>query len=68
MKRFYEVPKQVKWFNFITESWIGGIAYHDVIICGCCGSVLPIEVFEKEEIIDYEDWVNIDIEIRGDLE
>ena len=51
MKRYYEVPKQVKWFDYNEDKWIGGIAFHDFIICGCCGSVLELNEFEGENTI-----------------
>lgn len=66
MKKFYEVPKQVKWFDYNEDKWIGGIAFHDFIICGCCGGVLELNEFEEKEVIEYEDWVDIEIEIRSD--
>ena len=36
---YYDIPTQVKFFDFGSEEpyWIGGIAFQDVIICGCCG-------------------------------
>ena len=53
MKTFFDVPAQVKFKidpNFCEEEgnlWICGIAYHDVIICACCGGV-----FEMDEICE----------------
>ena len=42
MKRYYDVPTQVRFFMNEDEGYCGGIAYHDEIICGCCGGVFEI--------------------------
>ena len=41
---FYDLPTQVKFYDFDSDepSWIGGIAFEDKIICGCCGAVFEI--------------------------
>ena len=44
--------------------WFAGIAYHDEIICGCCGGI--VEVSETEQIQPLP-WVNISEAIAGDL-
>lgn len=51
---FYDLPTQVKFVDFDSDklSWIGGIAFEDKIICGCCGAV-----FEISDIYDEADWV-----------
>ena len=67
----FDVPTQVL---FVDEDgvWRGGIAYHDEIICGCCGGVYEIdEVIEiapeyvQQPIHKYEYWIDISDEIRG---
>ena len=63
-KRYYSRPKQVKWFDNLDGVWVGGIAFGHVIICGCCGSTIELDEFEKGEVIEYEDWIDIEEEIR----
>lgn len=57
MKKYYDVPTQVIFYDVYNERKVGGIAYKKDIICGCCGGTLPIE----ELIEDYEDF-NLSIE------
>lgn len=66
MKRQYEKPTQIRWFDDENKRWIGGIAYRDEIICGCCGGVLELNEFEDDEVVEYDAWVDIEEEIRGD--
>ena len=66
MKRQYEKPTQVRWFDDVDGIWVGGIAYRDEIICGCCGGILELSEFEDGEVFEYEDWIDIQEEIRGD--
>ena len=67
MKRYYERPTQVRWFDTESNRWIGGIAYRNEIICGCCGSILELDGFEEDEVVELGKWwVNIDEEIRGE--
>lgn len=66
MKRQYEKPTQVRWFDNVDGIWVGGIAYRDEIICGCCGGILELSEFEDGEVFEYEDWIDIEEEIRGD--
>lgn len=67
MKKFYEVPTQVKFIesaDVVDEPhWIGGIAYQDYVICGECGGIIDLE--DLEDIIELP-WVNITDEIVGD--
>ena len=58
----FNAPTQVKFY--VNESGpLGGIAYGDKIICGCCGGI-----FEFDDCISIEtlEWVNISEEILGD--
>lgn len=71
--RYFERPKQVKFYNADTEMWLGGIAYQDVIICGCCGATFDInEIYadgrpdDEDPIQIYDFWVDINDEIVGD--
>lgn len=74
---YYYTPTQVKFLDFDSEElcWIGGIAFHDVVICGCCGGVIKIsELYERakemnfneEPIKAFNSWVNIENEIKGE--
>ena len=72
-KPYFETPTQVV-FHDIDDpgSWITGIAFHDVIICACCGGTYDIdEVCELSEgyvdqaIYPYDNWVNLSEEIFG---
>lgn len=67
---YYECPTQVKFYDLATEDYIGGIAFHEYIICGCCGGLLEIaDVIDEctkmapditNPIISYENnWVDI---------
>lgn len=60
MKHYYEQPTQVKFrdpnyelMNEETEKdrpWIGGIAYGEYVICGCCGALIELaDLFEVAE-------------------
>lgn len=78
IKTFYNHPTQVKIKAFFDDGCpsLGGIAYKDVIICGCCGTAFSIPEFieeAKEEnipledlIVPYDSWVDISEEIQGD--
>ena len=73
---YYDIPTQVKFFDFGSEEpyWIGGIAFQDVIICGCCGAIIEISDLydEAEETGLGEDpikalrWIDISDEIKGE--
>ena len=73
---YYDMPTQVKFFDFDGEEpyWIGGIAYHDVIICGCCGGTIEIselyDIAEENELgedpIKALNWIDINAEIKGE--
>ena len=73
---YYDKPTQVKFLDFDGEEpyWIGGIAFHDVVICGCCGGVFKIyELYERAEEHKYEDspiealiWIDINEAIKGE--
>ena len=72
---YYDEPTQVKFFDFDNEAscWVGGIAYHDVVICGCCGATVEIsELYDMaietgfgEDPIKVLDWTDINEEIKG---
>ena len=74
--RYYDIPTQVKFFDFDSEEpyWIGGIAFQDVIICGCCGTIIEIsdlyddaeETGLGEDPIKILRWIDISDEIKGE--
>ena len=65
-RKYYEEPTQVIFLEeYVTEEKpqkIGGIAYHDYIICGECGAVVKIE---DTEIVEELSWYDISEEIGG---
>jgi hypothetical protein len=70
---FFEVPTQVKFYEAAEEDYIGGIAYRNEIICGCCGSVFEIsDVIAEAEEDGIEEpivklpWIDIQSEIIGE--
>ena len=69
MKKFYEVPTQVKFLEStdvaVEPCWVGGIAFEDKVICGECGSV--VEMDDIADIVELP-WVSISEEILGDEE
>ena len=67
---YFEVPTQVKFWEYFDEHYFNGIAYRDEIICGCCGSIFSIsKIYEfapdalKEDPIVFYDWVGISSKI-----
>lgn len=73
MKDFFNKPTQVKFWDGEEKQYVGGIAYQDEIICGCCGSIFEIlDIYDNAQddgmtaIIEYDYWGNISDEIIGD--
>ena len=71
-KPYFDAPKQVVFADPDNAGqWIIGVAYHDEIICMCCGAVFEIaDVVEmaeeagfKQAIYPYEDWIDVSYEI-----
>lgn len=64
MMKNYDCPMQVAFMD--EEGNIaGGIAYNDFIICGECGSVLPLD--ECTVLKEYSKlWVDLSDDILGD--
>lgn len=64
----YDNPAQVLYWDANLGEYIFGIAYHDEIICSCCGSVVPIKEITEEAVGDNEipllsfgdNWLDID--------
>ena len=78
---WFEVPTQVQFWECEIEDYVGGIAYRDEIICGCCGAVIDLEdLYEQvrdaaadgevapieDEVIIVMTWVPINEEIIGE--
>ena len=70
MKQYFETPTRVL-FKQDAETmrengaeWFAGIAYHDEIICGCCGGIVEVS---ETELIQPLSWANISEAIAGDL-
>ena len=75
MPYFFETPTQVKFLDDAEDElkYRGGIAYGDVIVCGCCGGVVEIsdllECFSEQEanlIIIPLEWIDISEAIIGE--
>lgn len=68
MKKYFETPTQVIfWQDAETMCETGadrfaGIAYHDEIICACCGGIVEISEVENIKILP---WVDITDAIVG---
>ena len=57
--------KQIKFHEVGEDIEIGGILLDDGnIVCGCCGSLFEPE--DVEIIKEYESWINLSEEIKGD--
>ena len=71
---YFGVPTQGKFWDYMGEHYLGGIAYRDGIICGCCGVVIGIsdiyefapDTLEEDPIIIPDRWVDFSREICGD--
>ena len=66
-QKYFDTPTQVKFLesaDVVDEPrWLGGIAYHNEIICGECGSI--VEIDDVDEIVVLP-WVSISEEIQGE--
>lgn len=72
---YFPIPAQVKFWDYDTyHRYLGGIAYRDKIICGCCGGIFDIsEIYKfaqqdslkEDPIVIIAGWKNIECEIRG---
>ena len=71
---YFAVPTQVKFWDALIEDYIGGIAYRDEIICGCCGSVFKIseiyevapDTLEEDSIVVVNGWKGLSDKICGE--
>lgn len=65
MKKYFINPKQIRFYliNDNKKIELGGIAYQDFIICGCCGAIIPIDCTKILEV--YDNWVSLSNKIIG---
>lgn len=78
---YFNTPTQIKYFDVVPYGNMtevtrrGAIAYHDKIICGCCGGIIDLkEYYEgllewikpEEAIKPYNEWVDISEGIVGE--
>lgn len=70
---YYTDPTQVRFWVY-EQTYIGGIAYHDFIVCGHCGVTLKIdeiiqaaedEGIDPEKAIIEMEWLDINKAILG---
>ena len=70
-KCYFDIPTQVAFYDADGDHYVGGIAYQEHIICGCCGGLMSIEeIYEAapegmEAIHIYSTWTNLSDEICG---
>ena len=65
---WFEVPKQVavaRLFDEGDEDTFVGIAYHNEVICLCCGVTFGVEELEEEcAVYEVLNWHNLDFQVR----
>ena len=61
---YYGTPCQVRFWDIDNGEYCGGIAYHDFIICGRTGNILPIHRIVKLAADDGIHWDNAVIELE----
>lgn len=72
MAKKFTVPTQVRFWDYDNRKYMGGIAYGNEVICGCCGGTFLIdEIYEfapegVDPLTAYDYWVDISEEIKGD--
>jgi hypothetical protein len=60
---YYGTPCQVKYWDPDDEEYIGGIAIHDYLICGCCGSISKISDIIAAGVKAGKYWDDVIIEL-----
>ena len=71
---YFEVPTQVKFWDCFDEHYLGGIAYRNEIICGCCGGVFDIskiyesapDTLDNDPIVVVKGWKGLSDKICGE--
>ena len=64
---YYGTPCQVKFVDCGDPDNItlcGGIAYHDFVICGCCGAILSIQEIIDDAVANGYHWDDAIIEMK----
>lgn len=67
---YFNTPTQVAFWDVDGDHYVGGIAFENKIICGCCGGVISIEEvceFAPEgidPIVVYDIWIDVSGDIR----
>lgn len=64
---WFDKPVQVQFYDYDNEVWLGGIGYHNEIICCECGEVIALDdlydaenlVLEPNPICILSKWVDI---------
>lgn len=72
IKRTYEFPTQVMFYDYYENKFTWGIAYGEIIICACCGYTFKIDeviteaydhgYFADEAIVNHK-WIDFTEEI-----
>ena len=71
---YFEVPTQVKFWDVDGDHYVGGIAYRNDVICGCCGGIFDIsEIYESapdtldnDPIVVVNGWKNLSDKMCGE--
>lgn len=62
----FDVPTQVIWLEENDDNPCAGIGYNDVIICGCCGGVIPQNEWKDfVRLGKFTNWLPLRDEIIG---
>lgn len=62
--RNFDVPTQVAFKSENDHVWHCGIGYNDIIICGCCGGIVPLDELEDVQALT---WTDIEVAIEEAL-
>ena len=70
MKKWFDEPTQVKFLENEDirgdrDTSLGGIAFHDFVICGECGATVELDDIESIEELP---WISISEEILGEVD
>ena len=69
-KTYYDIPTQVRfWVDDEEGTGVGthtGIAYHNQIICACCGGIFllddddkTVEILKEMNWVDFSEYIDI---------
>ena len=61
---YYGTPCQVRFYEPADGEYRGGIAYHNFIICGGCGSILSIDDVVAEAVHAGVHWDDAVVELE----